>query len=186
MGPSPAAMPWWPVPPATASTRVPVANDIQRLAWEAFNLGGKDAGIIVEVINRAFVDVAAHKSSVFADRLAEITAAQARTLIGTASNGLSPIFSAAFARSVGLASRASVKRESEALDTPRLLVNRPGSVEQQPTTESRRARTVGSEPSRANTMDFTRHSLALSYVDLRYYRPWQATKLCSAPAPASP
>ena len=102
----------------------PVPNDIQRLAWEAYNLAPGE--ITPEVVARAFEEGVAHESNAFADRLASLTPAQARVLMGIASPGDLPLFSARFARRAGLASGASVKRAVEALESAELVVRRDG------------------------------------------------------------
>ena len=102
----------------------PVPNDIQRLAWETFNLGGRR--LAEHDVQQAFEESVDQESSAFADRLAELTPAQARVLIGIAGAGEVGLFSAEFARSVGLASGASVKRAVEALEAAELVGRRPG------------------------------------------------------------
>jgi uncharacterized protein len=103
----------------------PVPNDIQRLAWEAWNLATEDA-ISSDVVTSAFDEGIAHESNVFADRLAALTPAQARVLIGIAEGDGVPLFSARFARAAGLASGASVKRAVEALQSAELVARRDG------------------------------------------------------------
>jgi len=98
----------------------PVPNDIQRLAWSAYNLA--TGGITEEVVDDAFADGVRHESNVFADRLAALTPAQARVLMSIAVADDVAIFSATFARGAGLASGASVKRAIEALTAQELVV----------------------------------------------------------------
>lgn len=102
----------------------PVPNDIQRLAWEAYNLAASE--ITRDVVARAFEEGVAHESNVFADRLAALTPAQARVLMGIAEGRDVPLFSARFARDAGLASGASVKRAVEALQSADIVVRRDG------------------------------------------------------------
>ncbi len=102
----------------------PVPNDIQRLAWETFNIAGRQ--MAPRDVTRAFQEGVDRESSMFADRFAELTAPQGRVLIGVA--GGSPttqLFSVAFARSVGLASGASVKRAIEVLERTEVLARDP-------------------------------------------------------------
>lgn len=100
----------------------PVPNDIQRLAWEAYNLASDE--ITNEVVNLAFDQGVIHESNVFADRLAALTPAQSRVLMAIAQGGDAPLFSARFARGVSLASGASVKRAVDALQSAELVVRR--------------------------------------------------------------
>lgn len=102
----------------------PVPNDIQRLAWEGYNLA--EEAITLDVVANAFEQGVAHESNVFADRLAALTPAQSRVLMGIAAGGDDPLFSARFARGAGLASGASVKRAVEALESAELVVRRAG------------------------------------------------------------
>lgn len=117
-----------PMPDGAAASVValagPVPNDIQRLAWEAYNLAPDE--ITPDVVARAFEEGVAHESNAFADRLARLTPAQARVLMGIAAGGDVALFSAGFARHAGLASGASVKRAVEALESAELVVRRDG------------------------------------------------------------
>lgn len=98
----------------------PVPNDIQRLAWETFNVAGTTMDDLD--VACAFEQSVDRESSMFADRFAELAPSQARVLLGIADGAGLPIFSAAFARSVGLASGSSVKRVIDALEAAELIV----------------------------------------------------------------
>lgn len=105
-------------------TAGPVPNDIQHLAFEAFEVARRriTADDVEEGMRRA-VD---HESSLFADRLALLSPGQARVLVGLALGPGGPIFTSAFAREVGLAGGQSVKKAIDAMAEDETVVLRDG------------------------------------------------------------
>ena len=98
----------------------PVPNDIQRLAYEAFNLAGPV--IDDEAVDAAIEEAVAHEASAYADLVGRCSPGQRRVLVALAVGTDSPTFSAAFARHAGLAGGSSVKRIIDALEADELIV----------------------------------------------------------------
>ncbi|MGH8998874.1 MAG: AAA family ATPase [Acidimicrobiia bacterium] len=102
----------------------PVPNDIQHLAYEAFEVAGRriDPPAVTDGLDQAV----AHEASTFAELFASRPPGQRRVLVALAAGPGSPVFSSAFARSVGLAGSNSVKRAVDALDDNEIVVLRQG------------------------------------------------------------
>lgn len=95
-------------------------NDIQRLAYEAFNLS---AGVIDDAaVNTGIEQAVAHEASAYADLLGRRSPGQRRVLVALAVGTERSTFSAAFAHSAGLAGGNSVKRTIDALEADELIV----------------------------------------------------------------
>ncbi len=100
----------------------PVPNDVQHLAFEAFEVGGDavDQAAIAEGMRRA-VD---HESALFAAQTGRLAGGQLRVLMELAAHPDRQVFSSGFARDAGLASGQSVKKAIDALAEDETLVRR--------------------------------------------------------------
>lgn len=105
-------------------TAGPVPNDIQHLAYEAFEVAARriDASAVTAGLDQAV----AHEASTYAELFASRPPGQRRVLVALAAHSTTPVYSAAFARSVGLAGSNSVKRAVDSLDEDEILVVRDG------------------------------------------------------------
>ena len=102
----------------------PVPNDIQHLAFEAFDLAGRR--ILLDTVRAGLERAVSHESDLFAERLAAMSPGQARVAVSLASDDPGPIFSASFARTVALAGGQSVKKAIDALADDETVVRRDG------------------------------------------------------------
>jgi hypothetical protein len=96
----------------------PVPNDIQHLAYEAFDVAARR--VDAKAVSRGLDQAVAHEASTYA----EVFATRPPGNAGCSSSSRQvrdPVFSAAFARSVGLAGSNSVKRALDALETDELV-----------------------------------------------------------------
>jgi hypothetical protein len=91
----------------------PVPNDIQHLAYEAFDAAG--ARIDMAAVNRGMARAVAHDSILYAENLARLSPGQGRVLAEIAAGPPDEPYSAAFARSVGLATGSSVRKSLQPL-----------------------------------------------------------------------
>src|SRR5882724_7398944 len=102
----------------------PVPNDIQRLAYEAFDVASEQ--VDVAAVDAGFALAVAHESGLYADRFEGLAAGQRRVLDVLARRPTVEVHSAGFARRVGLATAASVDRALASLEAAELLVRRDG------------------------------------------------------------
>jgi uncharacterized protein len=102
----------------------PVPNDIQRLAYEAFDAA--PGGIDVAAVDTGFALAVAHESALFADRFEGLAPGQRRVLDLLAREPVAEVYSAAFARRAGLATAASVDRALASLEASELAARRAG------------------------------------------------------------
>lgn len=102
----------------------PVPNDIQRLAYEAFEVA--DQMIDDGAVNAGLAQAVAHETATYAEMFASRAPGQRRVLAALAAGISHPLFSAAFAKSVGLAGANSVKKAIDSLDADELIANRDG------------------------------------------------------------
>ncbi len=102
----------------------PVPNDIQHLAFEAFELAGRR--ITGGEVMAGLAQAVAHESDLFSDRLAAMSLGQARVVVALAAGHDGPIFTSDFARSVELAGPASVRKALLALAEDDTITNRGG------------------------------------------------------------
>jgi hypothetical protein len=114
---------------AAAAARIvelagPVPNDIQHLAYEAWGLAAR--AVTVEDVEAALAQVVAHEASLHADRFESLAPGQRRVVATLADAPTAEPYSAAFTRTVGLATGASVRRALEALVADELVVRRAG------------------------------------------------------------
>jgi hypothetical protein len=91
----------------------PVPNDIQHLAFEAYEAATTriDAG----AIDRGMARAVAHDNVLYAENLSRLSPGQARVLAALAAGPPDEPYSARFARSVGLASGSSVRKALQPL-----------------------------------------------------------------------
>ncbi len=102
----------------------PVPNDVQHLAFEAFDVATDRIG--VDQVDAAFRRAVDHDSSLFAELVSRLSPGQLRVLAAVAIDAERPIFTAAFAREVGLAGSQSVSKAVDALADDETLVLRAG------------------------------------------------------------
>lgn len=98
----------------------PVPNDVQHLAFEAFEVAGERIGVAEAELGMA--RAVEHDSSLYADRASRLSPGQLRVLSALAAHADRPIFTGAFAREVGLAGSQSVKKAVDALAEDDTLV----------------------------------------------------------------
>jgi hypothetical protein len=104
----------------------PVPNDIQHLAYDAFEAAG-------EVVDQAAVDRAmaiavGHDAMLYAESFGRLSPGQARVLVALAVAPPSEPYSSAFARRVGLASGSSVRKALQPLLDNEDIVERDGQL----------------------------------------------------------
>jgi hypothetical protein len=102
----------------------PVPNDIQHLAFEAFEAG--DDRIDTAAVDRGMVQAVDHDSVLFAENLARLSPGQGRVLTAIAAGPPEEPYSARFARSAGLASGSSVRKALQPLLQNEDVVERDG------------------------------------------------------------
>lgn len=105
----------------------PIPNDIQRLAYEAYDCAGP-------AIDRATVDsglarVVAHESDTFAERFELLAPGQRRVLLALAEEPTSAPASAAFTARTGLANHSSVRKALTVLEHDELVIRRAGRLQ---------------------------------------------------------
>jgi hypothetical protein len=105
----------------------PVPNDIQRLAYEAFEVAARR--IDRSAVELALERIVTHESQGFMDTVARCTPGQYRVLVALASGHRGSVMTSGFARTVGLAGSSSVVRVIDALTTEEAVVER--SVEEE-------------------------------------------------------
>ncbi len=86
----------------------PVPNDIQHLAFEAYEVA--DRRIDEVALARGMARAVAHEAALFAESLSRLSPGQGRVLAAIAAYPPGEPYGAAFARSVGLASGSSVRK----------------------------------------------------------------------------
>jgi hypothetical protein len=91
----------------------PVPNDIQHLAFEAYEAAGKL--IDADAVERGMAQAVAHESMLFAEDLGRLSPGQARVMAALAAGAPDEPYAARFARSVGLASGSSVRKALQPL-----------------------------------------------------------------------
>jgi hypothetical protein len=105
----------------------PVPYDIQRLAYETFDVATKRIEVVD--VHRGLSNVLDHEAPDFSDRLAAFTLGQRRVLVAIATHqGVAHPNSASFAREVGYATPAGARRAITALMEEELVGVREGSV----------------------------------------------------------
>lgn len=100
----------------------PVPNDIQHLAYEAFEVAARR--VDADAVSRGLEQAVAHETSAYAEVFSARPPGQRRVLIALATGSQHSPFSAAFARAVGLAGSNSVKRALDALEADELVASR--------------------------------------------------------------
>jgi uncharacterized protein len=104
----------------------PVPNDIQHLAFEAFEAAGNQ--IDVAGVEQGMGRAVAHDNMLYAENLARFSPGQARVLTALAVAAPDEPYSSAFARSVGLASGSSVRKALQPLLGNEDVVERDGKL----------------------------------------------------------
>ena len=102
----------------------PVPNDIQHLAFEAYELAGRR--ITTDAVRAGLERAVAHESDLYAERLAAMSPGQGRVAVSLAAGDPGPIFTGSFARTVALAGGQSVKKAIDALAADETVVQRDG------------------------------------------------------------
>lgn len=104
----------------------PVPNDIQRLAYEAYDAA---ATTIDEAAVRAGLERAvAHEAVTYAERYERLAPGQRRVLIAIADGPTEEPFGAAFVARVGLANASSVGKAISVLQSDELIIARDGTL----------------------------------------------------------
>lgn len=102
----------------------PVPNDIQHLAYDAFELAGER--IDAAAVDAGMAAAVEHDATLFADALGRLSPGQVRVLEALAVEPPSEPYAAAFARAVGLANASSVRKALSPLLADDLVVQRGG------------------------------------------------------------
>lgn len=102
----------------------PVPNDIQHLAYEAFDVAGTRIG--VGSVDEGMARAVAHDSALFADHFSRLSPGQARVVTAIAHDPPEEPYSARFARLVGLANPSSVRKALQPLVANEEVVERDG------------------------------------------------------------
>jgi hypothetical protein len=102
----------------------PVPNDIQRLAYEAYDCAGP--AIDRPAVDTGMARVVAHESDTFAERFELLAPGQRRVLIALAEEPTAAPASAAFTARTGLANHSSVRKALTALEHYELVTRRAG------------------------------------------------------------
>lgn len=100
----------------------PVPNDIQRLAYASYEASARRIGF--EQVDLGMAATVGHDAATFAEAFGRLPTGQRRVLAAYATGPVDEPFSARFARSVGLATGASVRKAVDALVTNDVLVRR--------------------------------------------------------------
>lgn len=100
----------------------PVPNDIQRLAYEAFQLA--DAVVDAAAVAAGLEQAVAHEAAIYSEIFAARSLGQQRVLARLAARGYQHVYSSTFARSVGLAGGNSVKKVMDSLVADELVALR--------------------------------------------------------------
>lgn len=91
----------------------PVPNDIQHLAFEAYELAA--ARIDTSTVDAALARAVAHEAALHAEHLARLSPGQARVLVAIAEHSPAQPYGASFVRAVGLANASSVRKALQPL-----------------------------------------------------------------------
>jgi hypothetical protein len=102
----------------------PVPNDIQRLAYEAYDYGA--ASIDAAAGRGGLARVVTHESDTFAERFELLAPGQRRVLFALAEQPTDAPSSAAFIARTGLANHSSVRKALTALENEELVIRRAG------------------------------------------------------------
>lgn len=102
----------------------PVPNDIQHLAYDSFEMAA--AGIDRDAVDLGMAAAVEHDAALFAEALGRLSPGQGRVLAALAIRPPTEPYSAAFARSVGLATPASVRKALQPLLANEDVVRRDG------------------------------------------------------------
>jgi uncharacterized protein len=104
----------------------PVPNDIQRLAYEAYDVAGD---VIDDAAVRRGLDRAvAHEAVTYAERFERLAPGQRRVVVALAENSETSPYSGAFAARTGLANASSVSKAISALEADELVIERDGAL----------------------------------------------------------
>lgn len=102
----------------------PVPNDIQHLAYDAFEAAGER--VDTAAVDAGMAAAVAHDASLYADALGRLSIGQARVLAAVAGDPPAEPYSAAFSRTVGLANASSVRKALGPLLEEDVVVERGG------------------------------------------------------------
>ena len=112
------------VPERLISLAGPVPNDIQHLAFESYQVGADR--IDHPAVEQGLARAVAHEAALYAESLGRFSPGQSRVLAAIAAEAPEEPYSAAFARSVGLASASSVRKALQPLINNEDVVERDG------------------------------------------------------------
>ena len=102
--------------------RRPIPNDIQRLAYSAFQVADKQ--ITAEDVEDGMAEAVDRGSETYSQAYEKLSMGQRSVLRGLVGGTVTKPFSAAFARSAGLATGASVRRAIDALVADEVITKR--------------------------------------------------------------
>lgn len=105
----------------------PVPNDIQRLAYEAYDYAA--ATIDDAAVHGGLARVVAHESDTFAERFERLAPGQRRVLFALAEQPTDAPSSARFIARTGLANHSSVRKALTVLEHEELVIRRSGRLE---------------------------------------------------------
>lgn len=105
----------------------PIPYDIQRLAYEVFDLSGPS--IDIDAVDVGMGGVIRREDPAFADRFSRMPVQHRRVLVSVAARGsVSRPYAAEFAREVGYAGPPGVRRAVEALEADETICRRDGAL----------------------------------------------------------
>jgi hypothetical protein len=100
----------------------PIPHDIQRLAYESFDIAGKT--VTKTVVATGMGQVLTHEAEGYAERFSKLALGQRRLLMGLASSEVTQPQSAEFVRSIGYANAASVRKALTVLEEDETVIER--------------------------------------------------------------
>lgn len=104
----------------------PAPNDIQRLAYEAYDAAGArlDEDAVLSGLERAV----AHEAATYAERFERLSPGQRRLVVAVADESPRQPYAAEFAVRTGLANPSSVRKAVDALEADEVIVSRDGAL----------------------------------------------------------
>lgn len=104
----------------------PVPNDIQRLAYEAYDAAA--GAIDADAVRRGLDRAVSHEAVTYAERYERLAPGQRRVLLALAEDPAAEPYSAAFATRTGLANASSVSKAVSVLMAEEVVIERAGAL----------------------------------------------------------
>lgn len=104
----------------------PVPNDIQRLAYEAYDAAS--GAIDADAVRRGLDRAVSHEAVTYAERYERLAPGQRRVLLALAEDPAAEPYSAAFAARAGLANASSVSKAVSVLVAEEVVIERAGAL----------------------------------------------------------